>query len=48
VVPVVVWNREEGNSEEFLGTVRHLLHNDEMGSVLQRVKHPATSAITWR
>ena len=40
----MVWNREEGSSEEFLGTVRHLLHNDEAGSVLQRVKHLRTIA----
>ena len=37
-VPVVVWSREECSTEEFLTTVRHLLHNDESGSVLQRVK----------
>jgi hypothetical protein len=43
-VPVVVWNREEGNSEEFLATVRHLLHNDETGSLLRRIKHLRTTA----
>src|ERR1044072_8674924 len=43
-VPVVVWNREDGISEEFLATVRHVLHNDETGSVLQRAKHLRTTA----
>lgn len=43
-VPVVIWNREEGASEEFLTTVRKLLHDDGSGSVLQRVKLLRTTA----
>ncbi|WP_459708544.1 VMAP-C domain-containing protein [Actinophytocola sp. KF-1] len=43
-VPVVMWDREDGVSEEFLATVRHLLHNDESASVLQRIKHLRTTA----
>ena len=43
-VPVVVWSRDAAVSEEFLTTVRKLLHDDTAGSVLHRIKQLRTIA----
>jgi hypothetical protein len=43
-LPVIVWSREDCDSEEFLTAVRQLLHGDGPGDVLQRVKQIRTTA----
>ncbi|MFL6123515.1 effector-associated domain 2-containing protein [Actinophytocola sp.] len=43
-LPVIVWSRENCDSEEFLTAVRQLLHGDGSGDVLHRVKQIRTTA----
>lgn len=43
-VPVMVWHREDCDSEEFLAAARELLHGDGPGTVLQRIKQVRTTA----
>jgi NTP-dependent ternary conflict system VMAP-like protein len=43
-VPIMVWHREDCDSEEFLAAARELLHGDGPGDVLQRIKQVRTLA----
>jgi hypothetical protein len=43
-LPIIVWSREDCDSEEFLTSVRELLHGDGPGDVLQRAKQIRTKA----
>ena len=43
-LPIIVWSREDCDSEDFLTAVRQLLHGDGPGDVLQRVKQIRTTA----
>jgi len=43
-LPIIVWSREDCDSEEFLTAVWELLHGDGPGDVLQRVKQLRTAA----
>jgi hypothetical protein len=43
-LPIIVWSREDCDSEEFLTTVQDLLHGDGPGDVLQRMRQIRTTA----
>jgi hypothetical protein len=43
-LPIMVWHREDCDSEEFLATAWELLHGDGPGNVLQRMKQLRTTA----
>ena len=43
-LPVIVWSREDCDSEEFLTAARYLLHDDGTGDVLQRLRMLRTAA----
>jgi len=43
-VPILVWHRQDCDSEDFLATVRELLHGDGLGTVLQRARQIRASA----
>jgi hypothetical protein len=43
-LPIIVWSREDCDSEEFLTAVWDLLHGDGQGDLLQRVKQIRTTA----
>jgi hypothetical protein len=43
-LPVMIWSREDCDSEEFLATVQDLLHGDGPGNVLQRLRQLRTTA----
>jgi hypothetical protein len=43
-LPIIVWSREDCDSEDFLAAVGDLLHGDGPGSVLQRVRTIRTTA----
>jgi hypothetical protein len=43
-LPVMVWHREDCDSEEYLAAVADLLHGDGAGTILQRMRQIRTSA----
>ena len=43
-VPIIIWHRQDCDSEDFLSTVRELMHGDDPGSVLQRMRQIRTTA----
>lgn len=43
-LPIIVWHREDCDSDEFLTSVAELLHGDGPGDVLQRLKQIRTTA----
>jgi hypothetical protein len=43
-LPIIVWSREDCDSEEFLTAVSDLLHGDGPGDVLQRMRQLRTTA----
>jgi hypothetical protein len=43
-LPIIVWSREDCDSEEFLTAVWELLHGDGPGDVLQRMRQIRTTA----
>jgi hypothetical protein len=43
-IPVIVWHRQDCGSEEFVATVKDLLHAEEQGLLLDRVRLVRTNA----
>jgi len=43
-IPILVWHRQDCDSEDFLATVRELLHGEGLGTVLQRTRQIRASA----
>ncbi len=43
-LPIIVWRREDCESDEFLTAVGGLLHGDVPGDVLQRLRQIGTTA----